>query len=176
MRILLFILTLLFATSSYAHEYFFAFAEVEYDEMNSRIEATLTVSTHDFEFYLQQKGIIQGDLNKNKSDSLKMQLIEEEIIKHFSLIEGINTDYSNKNQKRTLGKLRLDGFETNLKGTVEFYLSIDVYQPLKSIEITFDLLMDQYPNQQNKLYLITRNEKRTIDFLSSKKTQLIELN
>jgi hypothetical protein len=36
--------------------------------------------------------------------------------------------------------------------------------------------MDQYPNQQNKLHLLTRNEKRTIDFLSSKKTQLIELN
>jgi len=176
MKTLLFIFSLLCANISTAHEFYFAFAEVEYDEMNSRIEATLTVSTHDFEFYLQQKGIIQGDLNKNKSDSLKMQLIEEEIIKHFILIEGINTDYSNKNQKRTLGQLRLDGFETNLTGTAEFYLSIDVYQPLKSIKITFDLLMDQYPNQQNKLYLITRNEKRTIDFLSSKKTQLIELN
>jgi hypothetical protein len=176
MRIILFILSLSFVNSISAHEFYFAFAEVEYDEMNSRIEATLTVSTHDFEFYLQQKGIIQGDLNKNKSDSLKIQLIEEEIIKHFNLTEGINIDYSNKNQKPYLGQLRLDGFETNLTGTVEFYLSIDVYQPLKSIEITFDLLMDQYPNQQNKLHLLTRNEKRTIDFLSSKKTQLIELN
>lgn len=174
MKTLLFIFALLFATSSYAHEYFFAFAEVEYDEMNGRVEATITVSTHDFEFYLQQEGIIQGDLNKNKSDSVKMLLIENEIIRHFDIKEN----YTDEDQelKKKLSKMKLEGFETNLNGTVEFYLSSQVYEPLKTIEFTFDILMDQYPNQQNKLYLITRNEKRTIDFLSSKKTQLIELN
>jgi len=176
MRIILFILSLSFANISFAHEFYFAFAEVEYDEMTNRIEATLTVSTHDFEYYLQQKGIIQGDLNKSKSDSLKMQLIEEEIIKHFNLSEGINVDYNNKNQKPYLDQLKLDGFETNLTGTVEFYLSMNVYQPLKSIVITFDILMEQYPNQQNKLYFITRDKKRTIDFLNSKKVQIVELN
>ncbi len=174
MRILLFILTLLFATSSYAHEYFFAFAEVEYDEMNGRIEATITVSTHDFEFYLQQEGIIQGDLNKNKSDSVKMLLIENEIIRHFDIKES----YTDEDQelKKKLSKMKLEGFETNLNGTVEFYLSSQVYEPLKTIEFTFDILMDQYPKQQNKINFITRDKKQTIDFLQSNKTQFIDIN
>ena len=115
MRIILFILSLSFMNSVSAHEFYFAFAEVEYDEMNSRIEATLTVSTHDFELYLQQKGIIQGDLNKNKSDSLKMQLIEDEIVKHFNLKK-----FQSTLNRSSLSEMRLDGFETNLTGTVEF--------------------------------------------------------
>ena len=174
MKTLLFILSLLFANISAAHEYYFAFAEVEYDEMNGRIEATLTVSTHDFEFYLQQKGITQGDLNKTKSDSLKMQLIEAEIIKHFNIIAIGSSEVKSTNE--SLSKMKLEGFETNLTGTVEFYLSIEVYQPLKTIEFTFDVLMDQHSNQQNKLYFITRDKKRTIDFLPSKQIQLIDIN
>lgn len=171
MKKILVFLSLFFTFFGSAHEYYFAFAEVEYDEMNGRIEVTLTVSKHDFEYYLQQKRIIQGDLNKNKSDSLKFQLIEDEIIKHFSLKE-----FQSTLNKSSLSEMRLDGFETNLTGTVEFYLSLDVYQPLETIEIVFDVLMDQHPNQQNKLYFITRDKKRTFDFLNSKKVQIVELN
>jgi hypothetical protein len=174
MKTLLFILSLLFANISAAHEYYFAFAEVEYDEINSRIEATLTVSTHDFEFYLQQKGIIQGDLNKSKSDSLKMQLIEAEILKHFKIDPIGSSEVKATNE--VLSAMKLEGFETNLTGTVEFYLSLEIHQPLKTIEFTFDVLMDQHSNQQNKLYFITRDKKRTIDFLPFKQIQLIDIN
>lgn len=176
MKNILLIFSLFLAFNGSTHEYFFAFAEVEYDEINNRVEATLTVSTHDFEFYLQQKGIIQGDLNKNKSDSLKMQLIEKEILKHFQLKHFFAVGENTTSYTQKMSELKLDGFETNLTGTTEFYMSSEVYLPLNTIEVTFDILMDQHPNQQNKLYLITRDEKSTIDFLPSKKTQLIELN
>lgn len=174
MRNALFIFFVILNTCVFAHDYFFAFAEVEYDELNGRVEATVTVTTHDFERYLQKKEILQGEINSCLGDSFKLQAIEKELNKCFylnlnplsenSIMDGIESFH-----------FKLDGFETQLTGTVQFYLSSDLKRPLESFEVTFDLLMNEYPEQQNKLTFINRGQKRTYVFLQTKRTQIIDL-
>lgn len=157
-----------------AHDYFFAFAEMEYDELNGRIETTLTVSNHDFEHYLKQKNIIQHDLNFYKNDSLKIESIENELNTYLTLNIYPFSENSSLDGDESF-HFNLDGFETQLSGTVLFYLSADVKRPLETIEVRFDLLMDDHPEQQNKLTFIHRGQKRTYVFLPAKRTQIIDL-
>lgn len=174
MKKALFVIFMMLQSCVYAHDYFFAFAEVEYDELNGRIEATLSLTAHDFERYLQKKQIIQGDLTSCLNDSVKMLELENEINKHFSFNSSPLEENSIMDGE-ALFYFKLEGFETQLTGIVQFYLSCPLKQPLESIEVTFDVLMDQYPEQQNKLTLINRGQKRTYVFLQSKRTQIIGL-
>lgn len=176
MRNTLFLIFFFCTSFSYSHDYFFAFAEVEYDEMNGQIEATITLTTHDLERILQQKGIIETDLKGTKNDSIKMLQIEHEILSHFIIKEAFLLSEESHSESSSIGNLKLDGFETDLSGTVQFYFSAALKKPVETIEVVFDLLMDEYKNQQNKITLIHRNNKRTFIFLPSKRTQLIDLN
>lgn len=171
MRKVLFITFLLLSLNSFSHDYFFAFAEIEYDEMNGRIEASVSMTTHDFERLLQKQGIIQKDLNSCKNDTIKMQQIKDVIAAHFF----IKVAYSLENSQKENINWKLEGFETQLTGIVHFYLSADLQSPLETIEATFDLMMDNYPEQQNKLTFIYRNRKNTYIFLPTKQTQIIDL-
>lgn len=174
MRKALFIFFVILSSWSYAHDYFFAFAEVEYDELNGRIEATVTMTTHDFERYLQKNQIIQHDLATCLNDTVKMQSIENELNKHFyfdlsplsenSILDGYESFH-----------FELDGFETQLTGIVQFYLSTDLNRPLENFIVVFDVLMDDYAQQQNKLTFINRGKKQTYVFLPTKRSQIIDL-
>lgn len=174
MRNAFFIFFVILNSCAFAHDYFFAFAEVEYDELNGRLEASVTVTTHDFERYLQKKEILQGEINSCIGDSVKLQVLENELNKYFylnlnplsenTILEGVESFH-----------FELEGFETQLTGTVQFYLSSELKRPLESFEVTFDLLMDEYPEQQNKLTFINRGQKRTYVFLQAKRTQIIDL-
>lgn len=171
MKKVLFICCILFATLSHAHETFFAYAEVEYDDMNGRIEATISMTSHDLEKYLQEKKIITKGLSVSLEDSTLRKSISNEVLNHFIMSSGsTREDYIDIN-----AFMNFDGFELFLNGKVEFYYSIKLDQALTSIRVTFDLFMDEFPEQQNKLLLIYRNKKRDFVFLPATKTQYIEL-
>lgn len=153
---------------SFGHDYYFAFAEVEYEEMNSSIEATIRISTHDFEKTLRDKKLITKELSLIEQDSAILVILEKEIESHF----WINPGSSNG---RNLD-LHLDGFEILKTGVVEFYLSANVQDPVKQFEVGFDILMDELPLQQNKLTFINRNKKMNYVFLPNKRTQIIALH
>lgn len=175
MRHILFFIAFFSVFSSFGHEYFFAFAEVEYDELNGRLEATLIVTTHDFEKYLQKNKIIEHDLSRYKTDTTTIQFIENEINKHFHL--NLNPGLENSiTEGAELFHFKLEGYEIQLTGTVEFYLSYELNRPLEIFEVLFDLLMNEYPQQQNKLTFSYRGTKKTYVFLSNKRTQLIDLH
>lgn len=172
MRNLLFLFYLFFYSFSFSHEFFFAFAEVEYDEMNGRFEVSVTATTHDLDKSLRSvdpgfKGLYQAN-----GDSSSFNLIERELNLHFSassksdnsILDGTNAIY-----------FRLDGIETELNGTVHLYLSSEYRSNLAPLEFTFDLLMDDFSEQQNKLTVIHRGKKSTFVFLPNQRTQIIEL-
>lgn len=165
MRTALFIFAFLLSTVSFGHEYYFAFAEVEYNEMNGKIEATLRVSTHDLEKVLREKNLIKNDLSSISQDTATLSLLEKEIETHFSIsFSGKNLDF------------QLEGFETLKTGLVEFYLSSDIQENLEKMEIKFDLLMEEFPEQQNKMTFMHRMSKTTLVFMQNKRTQYIDLN
>jgi hypothetical protein len=157
---------------SYAHEFFFAFAEVEYNEVNGRFEVSITATTHDLDKQLRAVDAQFKGLQQASGDSLSYALVESELNKHFSfsflqensIMDGTNAFY-----------FQLDGIETQLNGTVVLYLSAASRTVNDKMEVTFDLLMEQFPEQQNKLTFIYRGKKSTLVFLPNQRTQLIEL-
>lgn len=171
-RILIFTCILFFTSMASAHEFFFAFAEIEYDEMKGRFEVSVTATTHDLDRSLRLIDPNFKGLQQANDDSLSYNLIERELNRHFSaapktdnsILDGTNAIY-----------FRLDGIETELNGTVHLYLSADCRSNPGTLEFTFDLLMDDFPEQQNKLTIIYRGRKSTFVFLPNQRTQIIEL-
>lgn len=159
-----------------AHESFFAFAELEYNEMTNKLEATLSVTAHDLEKYFQKSGKIKGELSKAMMDSTVFKFVENELNKHFYLeldpfgqnssMDGIEMLY-----------FQLEGFEFELNGTLRFYLSSSISRPIETtFGVTFNLLMDTYSEQQNKLTFIQREKRTTFVFLQTNQKQLIDIH
>lgn len=149
---------------TFAHDYYFAFAEVEYDEMKGELQATLIVSTHDMENMLRKKGVTERDLSSYSNDTIALRNIQNELLKGFSIQIGTKTL-----------SLTLEGMEVQLTGLTNFYFSAKEVSALESVSIKFDLLMDVFAEQQNKLTFIYRNTKNTYAFLSNRKEQDIIL-
>jgi hypothetical protein len=168
MRFLLVLLVLSCSGVAKAHDFFFAFAEMELNEVSSRFEITLTATTHDVERALIQDGLNRGDVKWNSSDTVFTRLLENKINRHFSIsVDG-------KDQK---SRLILEGVENELTGTTRFYLSCPLpIVGFASFTVLFDFLMDTFPEQQNKLTFIYREQKQTVSFLPSHKTNTLRLH
>lgn len=148
----------------YSHDYYFAFAEVEFDELNKEIQATVIVSTHDFENILREKGIINRDLASYSNNPEILKEIQNELLNGFSIQLGTK-----------LLDFNLEGMEVSLTGITNFYFSAREIESTESFQVKFDLLMNKYSEQQNKLTFIYRNTKNTYVFLSNKTEQDIIL-
>ena len=76
-NLLLIVALLSLHSTSFAHKYYFGFAEVDYDFFSQRFEATLTVTAHDLELTLTKNGTSAGDLES--LDSLQSIIVEDYI-------------------------------------------------------------------------------------------------
>lgn len=162
MKVFLFLL--LSSFNMYAHEYFFAFAEVEYNETSQKIEATLTVSTHDLEHAIEKELNLVKHLEKIEFGTKEFVALEGYLLKYFK----IETD------KKC--KLKLIGLEESLQGITNFYFESEKIEIHDEITISFDLLMKQNKKQQNKVTFYHKNKNYTRPFLYSQRLQTIKLN
>ncbi len=175
-NILLFFL--LFVSSiTFAHKYYFAFAEVEYNEMNKSLEATIIASAHDIESVLRETDVISNSLDYAKKNKKEYYAINEYINKNFS-IHAVDSLYFFALDSALPQQIEfvLDGFEVLMNGDVQFYLSAKITNPINQFYVKFDLLMDEFSEQQNKLTFRFRDKKFTCNFLNATRTQLIKLN
>lgn len=161
MKLLLFLLA---STSMFAHDYYFAFAEAAYNEESKKIETTLTISTHDLERALKKQ--IPGSFNigEMNMDSEEFQIVEAYILKHFKIESDVTI------------KFDLVGIETNLKEMTNFYLESEPIDLKDSITVHFDLLMEAYKEQQNKITFYHKGNSYTKPFLYTQRIQIINLN
>ena len=159
MRFLLIVL-LSFSSIARAHDYFFAFAEVDYNDLTEELHATVIVSTHDLEHMLRSKGIISKDLASYSDNNEVIKTIQTEIQKGFRFL------FSGEQKP-----LEFEGMERLLTGNTQFYFSLKGVKSLEFVSVKFDLLMDIFAEQQNKMTLIYRNSKTTFVFLTSQKEQ-----
>ena len=159
------VLFCLTSTLAVAHEYFFAFAEMEYNEVSQRMETTVTLTTHDLEKMFEMKlgEIIR--LDTHQKDSATTRLVNDYILEHFQL-----------KTSSQIVEFHMIGFETALNGTTNFYFESEPIELTNTFSIQFDVLMDQYPQQQNKITLIYRDKSYTYDFLSNQRTAIIKLD
>ena len=164
MKAIVLILMALFSSNVSAHDYYFAFAEVAYNEESMKIEATLTISTHDLEIALRTENPEIEDLGRMKLGSKETEIVNDYLLNHFK-IEG-----------KTETEFRLLGFESNLKGTTKFYFESEILKMGNSLKVTFDLLMEFYKEQQNKITFYYKGNSYTKPFLYAKRIQIINLN
>ena len=165
MRSFLFLFFLLLTSlSANAHEYFFGFAELTYNEADAKYEGTLILSTHDLEDWLKKRGVTLTELEFQQFDEDLFSQMEIELFKGFKL-----------SQNGREMKLHGLGFETDNTGTTQIYFQSEKTTKSAKIDVTFDILMDVYPKQQNKITYRDAEFSVTTIFLFNKPTSSISI-
>ncbi len=160
---ILFITLHSFASS--AHEYFFSFAEMEYNDVTRKFEITITATTHDLEKLYEKRTNQRIDLSLKSKDSIIDQLISDYFSNHFQL----RTEKANC-------ILHLIGYESSLNGITNFYFESEPIEITPTITLKNNVLMDEYSRQQNKITLYYRSKSYTTDFLQNDHIKTITLN
>lgn len=161
-KLLLIVVLIALHSSSFAHQYYFGFAEVDYDFFSQRFEATLTVTAHDLELALTKNGTAAGDLEA--LDSLQTIIVEDYINASFKI-------FSNDSKCN----FKLVGHETELNGKINFYLESSEIIIENTIDVEFDILMDNYQEQQNKITLYYQERAYTLAFTRGNQKQTIQI-
>lgn len=151
--------------SANAHEYYFAFGEVEYNESTRKLEITLEVSAHDLEFDMKRSGVI---LDKHIENQIQNPAFKKQLESH--LLSGFSISANDSPVE-----LKLVGFDVLPTGLLYVYMESEALELMKSLVFKFDLLMESFPNQQNKITFIRNTRKQTAVFLPTKRTEVITL-
>lgn len=161
MKLILFLLS---STMLFAHDYYFAFAEVSYNENSKKFEVTLTVSTHDLEWALSKENINKGELEKLVVGTDEAKIVTNYLLEHFEIKSDSKVSFE------------LLGLESNVKGDTYFYLESQTVAIDETITVKFDLMMKVYKQQQNKITFYYKGKSYTKPFLYTQRTQIINLN
>ena len=163
-----------FSVTSFAHEFYFAYAELTYNELQNRFEGTIIFTTHDLERAIEPKGSLIGKFEKLDETSAELKVIENYINQHFQITYGCALD-SNAADIICMSQFTLEGIVTQLNGTIECYISSSAGGFYNPVQFQFDALMERFPAQQNKLTFTYRNQKETLNFIPGKELQNIPL-
>tara|TARA_B100001758_G_C18406540_1_gene612487 strand:+ start:526 stop:1020 length:495 start_codon:yes stop_codon:yes gene_type:complete len=164
MKSLLLILSQLAPALLFAHDTFFSFAEMQYDQSCECLEISLSISSHDLES--KAESLMENYVSLEESLTIESN---REIIAQF-ISDGFSI-YQNKEQI----ELKLMGYELLEDGTCSIYL---ISESIKQENITmkYDLFMQEFSEQQNKLqYLKSPEKTETFTFFIFRRETEIEL-
>ncbi len=165
MKRLLILFTLTFLSfQTEAHAYFFGFAELNYNVEEGEYEGTLILSTHDVEDWLKRKEVPIITLEDHIDDYEIHALMELEIFEGFEV---------KSNDQGLI--FQLIGYEILDNGMTQFYFHSNKTDKGNELDITFDLMMDEFPQQQNKINYIENNRSLTAVFLKEHRQTSISL-
>ena len=154
-----------FHALTYAHETYFAFAEMEYNNECSRLEISIKVSSHDLnsiaESQIENFQSLESALTDKKQST--------DIVANI-LLQGFQIS-----QQQRFTQLFYEGFELNNDGNCYFFFRSEEIDN-ESINVRFDLFMNTYTEQQNKLiYRDSKESKETYSFFLFKRQTDIQL-
>jgi len=158
----------------WAHQFFFAFAEIEYNEMTQKFEGSIVATTHDLEFALTKSYGLQTKLEKIDPKSPETKILESYLNKTLQLTYTCSMD-SNAADANCVSSWTIESFQLMKNGTIELYFSSIAKQVFSGLQVDFSFLMDAFPEQQNKLTFIFRNERQTMNFTKSTPQQSFAL-
>jgi hypothetical protein len=156
--------SILFTLNLSAHPFYFSYTEIEYNEFCNCFEGFISLSSDDFEEVLNEEKNTKTSISKAMNDSL--------LKKEISKILNMGLSFSANKQEI---QFQLEGYETEMNGLTRFYFKTEPFKNSEEILIEYDLFMNKHPEQQNKLTIIQRDKKVTIDFLIQQKTKLITI-
>lgn len=155
-------MVVLSTSSASAHDFYFSFAEMEYNDFTQKLELTIVVTTHDFERCLESQG---GSIDNIASLSeTEIDEIETYINKHFVL--------SSSDSKVDF---KFMGNQVSLEGTTNLYFESKEVELEKNFDVTFDALMETFEDQQNKLTFYYQGRTITSAFTPTEQTQTIQI-
>lgn len=163
-KVIFLLFTLFFGAESFAHQYYFGFAEVEYSRMDEQLQGTLIFSAHDLEEALLKKKIIGSRFDKLSHDTTTMAAIGQELFLTFKCYHA----------GKEIKLEALDFFVTR-NGLVEIYFKSDLFVPENQLEFEFGTLMEEFPEQQNKITFILDGQKQTAVFLRDSRRRKLEI-
>ena len=156
--------SILFSLNLSAHPFYFSYAEIEYNEFSNCFEGFISLSSHDFEELLNEEKNTKTSISKAMNDSL--------LKKEISKILNMGLSFSANTQEI---QFQLEGYESEMNGLTRFYFKTQPFKNSEEILVEYDLFMEKYKEQQNKLTIIQRDNKETFDFLIQEKTKLITI-
>jgi hypothetical protein len=146
------------SSASWGHQYFFAFAEIEYNEMAEKFEGSVVATAHDFEFALMTSHGLQTKLEKIAANSSEVKIIDSNAIDAYCSANW-----------------RIESFQIMKNGTIELYFSAPAKHVYTLIQVDFRFLMESFPEQQNKLTFIYREDRKTQSFTKTQATHYFAL-
>jgi len=156
--------SILFTLNLSAHPFYFSYAEIQYNEFCNCFEGFISLSSHDFEELLNEEKNTKTNISKAMNDSL--------LKKEISEILNSGLSFSADRQEIPI---QLEGYESEMNGLTRFYFKTQPFKNSQEILVEYDLFMEKYKEQQNKLTIIQRDNKETFDFLIQEKTKLITI-
>jgi len=156
--------SILFSLNLSAHPFYFSYAEIDYNEFCNCFEGFISLSSHDFEELLNEEKNTKTSISKAMNDSLLKKEINE----------ILNSGLSFSADRQEI-RIQLEGYESEMNGLTRFYFKTQPFKNSEEIIVEYDLFMEKYKEQQNKLTIIQRDKKVTIDFLIQEKTKLITI-
>ncbi|MGV8946431.1 MAG: DUF6702 family protein [Lutibacter sp.] len=131
------------------HKYYVSLCEIEYVAAQQSLQITLGANLEDLEFTLNK--------NSGKQLNLASKIEIENVDTYFKkyLEEHLLIAVNSKNRTyKYLGK-EYDG------DVVRFYLEINDVKELKSIEVTNNFLIENFPDQKNIIKIKVKNFNKT---------------
>ena len=131
------------------HKYYVSLCEIEYIGAQQSLQVTLGANLEDLEFTLNK--------NSGKQLNLASKTEIENVDTYFKkyLEEHLLIAVNSKNMTyKYLGK-EYDG------DVVRFYLEINDIKELKSIEVTNNILIENFPDQKNIIKIKVKNFNKT---------------
>lgn len=159
------IIVILFVLPLFAftlHKYYVSLCEIEYLKEKQSIQITLGVFIEDLEFIL--------DKNSGKSLNLASKTEVANVDDYYKkyLNEHLQILANGKNQLyKYIGK-EYDG------DIVRFYLEITDIKELKSIEITNNILINEFPDQKNIVKIKVKDFNKTFYLNKSNNKSLLK--
>ena len=137
---------------------------MEYNEAEQVYEGTLILSAHDLEMWLEQKQIGLISLEEQTDDELLLEAMGYEVFEHFKV-----------STKTAELSFTIYGYEVLPNGLCQIYFASNKVDSSNELEIRFDLLMDAFPEQQNKITFLQGKESYTATFTSIQKQANIQI-
>jgi hypothetical protein len=103
-------------------------------------------------------------------DSIEFLKIEKELNNSFSF-----SSEEKPQETKWISSFKIEGFQKLLNGNLEIYLSCDIQNSISTLTVQFNLMMDHFPDQQNKITFIRKRKKSTLNFTLANQIQKINL-
>ena len=148
------------------HPYYISMTEIEQDKSNNTLEISVRIFTDDLEKTIRKNYTGKVDLlNKNEKTNSE-KLIQEYILKHFSLKVNGNPV-----------SLHFDGFESE-EGSIWSYFECPDVSSIQSLEVNNTILYDYQDQQINFIHVKAQgfDETTKLDYPDDYKRFVLKQN